>query len=55
MENTVWNSVEELADTRAKITWKEKLEQGEDGEKLLKYFNDWKETMGRRKFFAFLL
>ncbi len=41
MENTVWNSVEELADTRAKITWKEKLEQGEDGEKLLKYFNDW--------------
>ncbi len=41
MENAVWSSVEELADTRAKITWEEKLSQGEDGGGLLQYFNDW--------------
>ncbi len=41
MVNAVWNSVDELADTRAKITWKERLEQGEDEKGLLEYFNHW--------------
>lgn len=41
MENTVWNNVDELDDTRAKIIWKEKQGQGEDEKELLRYFNDW--------------
>ncbi len=41
MENPVWNSADELADTRARITWKERQEQGETGQELLAYFNEW--------------
>lgn len=41
MANAVWNGIEELNDTRALITWRERREQGEDAEDILKYFSDW--------------
>lgn len=41
IENAVWSGVDELDDTRARITWKERQEQGEDEKEILRYFNDW--------------
>lgn len=41
MMNATWNSIDEIDDVRAKTIWREQVEQGEDGDKLLKYFSDW--------------
>lgn len=40
MKNAKWNSIDEMMDVRAKITWKERVEQGEDGQEVLKYFSE---------------
>lgn len=41
MENPVWNSLDELQDTRARITCREKLKQGQSENAILEYFSAW--------------
>lgn len=40
MTNAVWHGIEEMDDVRAKGKYKEALEQGEDADKVLKYFSE---------------
>ena len=41
MENPAWASLDELKDTRARITCRERLKQGQTEEEVLEYFSAW--------------
>lgn len=41
MENPIWASLDELKDTRARITCQERLKQGQTEKEVLEYFSAW--------------